>query len=141
MFVLDIYTKQCILRTNPCLLIHPTGGINMPYNTNLKPLMLASPGTASPIAKTPLTCSPLSSFLFKRIRTMRRKVAAQMATKAVAQLTLIATTMILIIRIFDFYLLPRGRHGKDEKGAYQSVDLHFQDTYTRHIWKKNLQRR
>lgn len=63
---------------------------SLTYNINLNPLSVASPETEF-IA--PSTGSPRSSFLLRRPRTMRKAVAAMMAIKAVAQLTLIAMTV------------------------------------------------
>lgn len=65
--------------------------IHFAHKTNLKPLRLASPGTASPTAMAPFTDSPRSSFLLSLTRTKRSNVAIHKARKAITQFTAMAT--------------------------------------------------
>lgn len=60
---------------------------------NLNPLLLASPGTPSPILMAPSTTSPRSRFLFNRTRMKRRRVAMHAERKAMTQFTDMATTV------------------------------------------------
>lgn len=68
-------------------------------------------------------------------------VAAQMATKAVTQLTLIATTRVFIVRLLDSCLIGGEKQKEAIKGKYRSEGLPKMDTCMRHRLKRSLRRR